>query len=52
MGEVEVDPRLFEEEFGVMKKSIRSVKIVGKCGIKVVKNWMGIIKDVVTFNWI
>tara|TARA_B100000925_G_scaffold289120_1_gene271365 strand:- start:1884 stop:2087 length:204 start_codon:yes stop_codon:yes gene_type:complete len=39
------------EEFGVVKRSVKLVKITGKCGYRFFKNGFGILKDIVTFNW-
>jgi hypothetical protein len=40
------------EDFGVMKRTFKNVKISVKCGFKLAKNTFGIMKDFVTFNWI
>tara|TARA_A100001388_G_C28597488_1_gene416502 strand:+ start:424 stop:618 length:195 start_codon:yes stop_codon:yes gene_type:complete len=40
------------EEFGVLKRSVKQVKITFRCGGKLIKNSLGMVKDFVTFKWI
>ena len=40
------------ENFGLMKKSIKNMKTMSKCGYKIMKTGMGMIFDFWTLRWI